>query len=76
MEKINDLTGKSVKQWEDAVAYLRNVRLEEVRIHHGKVVGATGSSLVSGHETKIKWLWDGRAFIYNRRAEDYDLKFN
>lgn len=75
MEKINDLKGWSVKQWEDAVNKMQNVKLEEIRIHHGIVVGATGVLESNDREIEIKWLWDGRAFILNHRSMPFDIKF-
>lgn len=75
MEKISNLKGWSVKQWEDAVDKMPNVKIEEVRIHHGIVVGATGQLESNGRNVEIKWLWDGRAFILNHRSIPLDIKF-
>ena len=73
MEKIDDLKGWTVKQLEDAVDRRKNVKLEEGRIKRRKVVGANGTTELSGLEVRINWLWDGRASINGKREPDYDL---
>lgn len=75
MEKINDLSGYSIEQWEDAINRVPDIELEEVRLYRRKVVGASGFINMGTTKVSIKWLWDGRAFIGAKRMKRHDLKF-
>ena len=75
MEKVEDIKGYTVAEWEYAVSRRPEMRLEELRIHKGKVVGATGLVLTPNIGGQVSWLWDGRAYFGNTRMQKYDLKF-
>ena len=76
MEKITDLIGHSIAEWEESFDKRRYMHLDEISLHSRVVVGAKGTVLINNEVINVKWLWDGRCWWGNVRLSQFDVKFN